>query len=46
MQAFTLALAALPADAPSQTFITRCQQYLDLPPEASWDGVFALTSKD
>lgn len=45
MACFQRALKIVPDDGPSQTFIERCQIYMQTPPPESWDGVFELTSK-
>ena len=35
----------IPNDAPSQIYITRCQQYRITPPPENWDGVFEMKTK-
>ena len=42
---FQQALQTLPNDAPSQLYITRCQQYRVTPPPENWDGVFEMKTK-
>ncbi|MBF0421383.1 MAG: CHASE2 domain-containing protein [Magnetococcales bacterium] len=42
---FEKALAVIPDDGPSSTYVERCKEYLDNPPPADWDGVFVFTSK-
>jgi adenylate cyclase len=32
-------------DGPAKTFIKRCQEFMQTPPPAAWDGVYRLTSK-
>ena len=34
-----------PADGPSRVFLDRCQEYLNEPPEGSWDGVHVMETK-
>ncbi|MGB1086785.1 MAG: GAF domain-containing protein [Alphaproteobacteria bacterium] len=43
--AFTRALAANPADFPSQMYKDRCQTLLDTPPQGDWDGIWRMTDK-
>jgi adenylate cyclase len=38
-------LDLLPDDGPSKTFIWRCEQFQESPPERGWDGVFQLKTK-
>jgi len=38
-------LILAPEDGPARTFIRRCQQFMQTPPPAEWDGVYQLTSK-
>ncbi len=38
-------LDLLPDDGPSKTFIRRCEQFVESPPEMGWDGVFQLKTK-
>ncbi|MBF0415002.1 MAG: CHASE2 domain-containing protein [Magnetococcales bacterium] len=42
---FEKALAIIPEDGPSKTYVERCREYLENPPAADWDGVFVFTSK-
>ncbi|MBF0630571.1 MAG: adenylate/guanylate cyclase domain-containing protein [Magnetococcales bacterium] len=42
---FENALAVIPGDGPSKTYLERCTEYLSNPPPADWDGVFVFTSK-
>ncbi len=47
-QALTLfqALAEeYPGDGPTALFVTRSRQYLETPPDESWDGSFTMTTK-
>jgi adenylate cyclase len=32
-------------DGPARTYISRCQVFIDNPPDADWDGVYRLTEK-
>jgi len=32
-------------DGPAETYVARCQHYMDNPPGSDWDGVFTLTEK-
>ncbi len=43
--AFNAALAAVPNDGPSLTFIRRIASFKTAPPEAGWDGVWRLEHK-
>ena len=43
--AFKLSLAIVQDDGPSTTYIERCDQFIESPPPANWDGVFTLDSK-
>lgn len=38
-------LDLLPDDGPSKTFVRRCEQFQESPPEKGWDGVFELRTK-
>jgi len=42
---FRAAYKADPADEPSNVFIARCLEYIDNPPDESWDGVYGMKSK-
>lgn len=42
---FQQVLQMSPSDAPSQLYITRCQQYRITPPPENWDGVFEMKTK-
>ena len=42
---FQEVLTLLPDDGPSKTFIRRCEQFQESPPEKGWDGVFQLKTK-
>ncbi len=42
---FEQCLEIKPDDAPAQTYIARCQSYMDNSPGSDWDGVFTLTEK-
>jgi adenylate cyclase len=38
-------LAADPADAPSSTYVKRCEELAQVSLPENWDGVYTLTSK-
>jgi adenylate cyclase len=38
-------LAFNPQDGPARTFLGRCENFLNDPPPADWDGVYRLTTK-
>ncbi|HAT49341.1 MAG TPA: adenylate/guanylate cyclase domain-containing protein, partial [Alphaproteobacteria bacterium] len=42
---FEKAVAVIPNDGPSKTYLERCNEYLINPPADDWDGVFVFTSK-
>lgn len=42
---FHEALAILPDDGPSQTYIRRCEEFLKKPPSKNWDGVYTFKTK-
>ena len=42
---FESCLKIVATDGPAQTYIQRCQSYIDIPPGDDWDGVFTLTEK-
>ncbi len=42
---FKRVLKEIPGDPPSQTYIERCREYIENPPDEDWDGVTRLTSK-
>ncbi len=42
---FKAILKLIPHDGPSNTYIQRCNYYIDNPPPKDWDGVYTLTSK-
>jgi adenylate cyclase len=44
-RAFGAALATKPEDGPSAVMIERCKAFRQSPPDAGWDGVFALGEK-
>jgi len=37
--------ALVPEDGPAKTFIRRCEEFMEMPPPADWDGVYRLASK-
>jgi adenylate cyclase len=45
LESFQKFAEILPQDGPGQLYLTRCQEYAVLPPDATWDGVFNLTAK-
>ena len=45
LAAFSKALDLNPTDTVSKLYIERCQDYLETPPEAGWDGVFVMKTK-
>lgn len=45
IELFEKALAVIPDDGPSKTYVERCREYMENPPAADWDGVFVFTSK-
>lgn len=42
---FDEAIKANPSDKLATTYIERCQNLKDTPPEGKWDGVWVMTSK-
>ena len=42
---FEATLGINPDDGPSQTYVERCQLFIDSSPGADWDGVFTMTEK-
>jgi adenylate cyclase len=42
---FSACLDIFDDDGPAQTYIARCQAFVDNPPGADWDGVYRLTEK-
>jgi len=42
---FLKAAEIIPGDGPAEKYIARCNEYLNTPPEESWDGVYNLTEK-
>ena len=42
---FENCLKIVATDGPAQTYVQRCQSYIDNPPANDWDGVFTLTEK-
>lgn len=45
MQAFAHALNTLPSDPVTKLYVERCQEYVQEPPPADWDGVFEMKTK-
>ncbi|MDZ7681241.1 MAG: adenylate/guanylate cyclase domain-containing protein [Fodinibius sp.] len=45
IEQFRKVMELLPEDGPSQTYIKRCKQFKDEPPDDDWDGVFHLKTK-
>ena len=44
-KAFAALLKLKKDDAPSKTYLTRCENFIKNPPKNDWDGVFNLTEK-
>ena len=44
-ECFEAALKADKDDGPSRVYLERCQQLIDNPPPADWDGVFVMKTK-
>ncbi|MCB1308706.1 MAG: tetratricopeptide repeat protein [Leptospiraceae bacterium] len=42
---FKKALTIMPEDGPSKMYITRCEEYMNHPPDDDWDGVFVMKTK-
>jgi len=42
---FHQVLSLMPEDGPARTFIKRCEQFKQTPPETDWDGVYTLATK-
>ena len=42
---FLQVLNLIPEDGPARTFIKRCEQFKQTPPETDWDGVYTLATK-
>ena len=42
---FEACLDIVATDGPAQTYVHRCQNYVDNPPGSGWDGVFTLKEK-
>ena len=42
---FSQVLNQIPEDGPAKTFIKRCEQFQQTPPETNWDGVYTLFTK-
>ena len=42
---FRQVLSLIPEDGPARTFINRCEQFKQTPPETDWDGVYTLATK-
>jgi adenylate cyclase len=42
---FQNVLATIPQDQPSRLYLNACEDYVNIPPPADWDGVFNLTAK-
>lgn len=45
IQIFETILETAPADGPSKTYLNRCFDFIDNPPDDDWDGVFTHTEK-
>jgi adenylate cyclase len=42
---FECALKIIPDDEPAKLYIERCEDFLQNPPEADWDGVYTMKTK-
>lgn len=42
---FSKIKAKFPDDGPAETFIHRSHEYMEVPPEPEWDGVYAMKTK-
>jgi adenylate cyclase len=45
IQEFQRAIDIKADDGPSQTYLKRCREYLEMPPPDDWDGVYVMTTK-
>ncbi len=45
IQSFSALLKIDPNDKPAKVFIKRCENFIQTPPDNSWDGVFTMTTK-
>ncbi len=45
IQCFEKALESVPDDCPSQLYIKRCREFIQIPPEQEWDGTYHMSSK-
>jgi hypothetical protein len=42
---FEKALEINPSDGPTQVYIKRCKEYIEIPPPEDWDGVYTMKTK-
>jgi hypothetical protein len=42
---FEKALEIIPNDGPTQVYIKRCKEYIEIPPPIDWDGVYTMKTK-
>jgi adenylate cyclase len=45
LAAFEAFAEVFPEDGPGQLYLARCKEYVVLPPDSTWEGVFNLTAK-
>lgn len=45
MEKFEEALRVIPEDGPSRVYLSRCREFLAVPPDSAWDGVYTMTRK-
>lgn len=45
LAAFERVVRQRPDDGPGRAYVARCRAFIETPPSADWDGVFALTEK-
>jgi hypothetical protein len=42
---FEQALALDPKDGPSDEYLKRCNEFIEVPPGPEWDGVYTMKNK-
>jgi hypothetical protein len=42
---FKRVLRYFPSDDPSRAYVTRCPDFITIPPPADWDGVYEFKTK-
>ncbi len=45
LEAFRKVLAVDEHDGPAKLYVERCEEYIQHPPGADWDGVFVMKTK-